>query len=349
MQSRSAGALLAFLCGAVVAAWPIELAAQETSLEAQVDEIFAPWNGPESPGCAVSVMRDGAIVYTVGGRALIEQAHTRGVLERWPADVLCPRLVHGEYRGLRTVGHGGADAGYRSNFVRFSDQRLSMAVLCNFPTSNPGEKAFQVADVYLADTLADRIDEPDPEGVDLSNPEMDRIVGVYRQPSSDLVQVINRREGTLVVGSSPSAERTLIPLGDNHFRRAGSTRVETIDFEGRGGAPRLRIPSDTGEVVYDWAALIDPSADELAAYVGQYYSEEVVTDYTVRVDDGTLILAHRKRDDVTLQPTFADGFVAPNQGLGLTFTRDAGDRVDGLTLSSGRVRKVRFERVDVER
>ena len=33
-------------------------------------------------------------------------------------------LSHGTYRGLPTVGHGGADAGYRSQFLRFPDQHL---------------------------------------------------------------------------------------------------------------------------------------------------------------------------------------------------------------------------------
>ena len=34
-------------------------------------------------------------------------------------------LVHGEYRGQATVSHGGADAGYRSHFLRFPDQGLT--------------------------------------------------------------------------------------------------------------------------------------------------------------------------------------------------------------------------------
>ena len=36
------------------------------SLEARVDAVFSRWNSTNSPGCAVSVVKDGTIVYTQG-------------------------------------------------------------------------------------------------------------------------------------------------------------------------------------------------------------------------------------------------------------------------------------------
>ena len=47
------------------------------------------------------------------------------------------------------LGMGGADAGYRSEFLRFSEQRLTIAVLCNEPSSDPDRLVRSVADVYL--------------------------------------------------------------------------------------------------------------------------------------------------------------------------------------------------------
>ena len=49
------------------------LLAQETNLQGQVDEVFVDRDSPDSPGCAVSVMEDGAIVYKRGyGMANLE-------------------------------------------------------------------------------------------------------------------------------------------------------------------------------------------------------------------------------------------------------------------------------------
>ncbi|MDA0897610.1 MAG: serine hydrolase [Proteobacteria bacterium] len=47
-------------------------------------------------------------------------------------------LVVNHYRGLKTVGHSGADAGYRADVVRFPDQDLAIAVFCNLSTIAPG-------------------------------------------------------------------------------------------------------------------------------------------------------------------------------------------------------------------
>ena len=43
-------------------------------------------------------------------------------------------LAVGAYRGVRAVGHGGADAGYRADVVRFPDHDLAIAAFCNLST-----------------------------------------------------------------------------------------------------------------------------------------------------------------------------------------------------------------------
>ena len=57
----------------------------------------------------------------------------------------------GNYKGLKIIAHGGADAGYRSFFVRFPDQRFSVNVLSNLASFDPGGMSFKIADIYLKD------------------------------------------------------------------------------------------------------------------------------------------------------------------------------------------------------
>jgi hypothetical protein len=57
-------------------------------------------------------------------------------------------LVIGNYRGLPTVEHGGSDAGYRSDIIRFPEQHFSVISLCNTP-ANPLVLNRAVADLYL--------------------------------------------------------------------------------------------------------------------------------------------------------------------------------------------------------
>jgi CubicO group peptidase (beta-lactamase class C family) len=42
------------------------VAVPDKSLNARVDELFAPWNKPDSPGCALGIVRDGRIIYSRG-------------------------------------------------------------------------------------------------------------------------------------------------------------------------------------------------------------------------------------------------------------------------------------------
>jgi CubicO group peptidase (beta-lactamase class C family) len=59
--------LAALLLGA---ATPLALAQEEglrkDALQAQVDKIFAPWDKPDSPGCALAVIKDGKVIYQRG-------------------------------------------------------------------------------------------------------------------------------------------------------------------------------------------------------------------------------------------------------------------------------------------
>lgn len=66
--------------------------------------------------------------------------------------------------------------------------------------------------------------------------------------------------------------------------------------------------------------------------------------YTVRVADGKLAVRWPRRDEVMLEPVGGDRFVG---SLGaVTFTRAASGSVDGLLVSSRRLRRFRAERME---
>ena len=83
---------------------------------------------------------------------------------------------------------------------------------------------------------------------------------------------------------------------------------------------------------------------DASPYLGTYWSEELGTQYRIEADTGqaTLALVHRKRDTDRFRAAFEDGFWSG--GDWLTFQRDSSGRVVGFSWSTGRVRKVKFER-----
>jgi CubicO group peptidase (beta-lactamase class C family) len=71
---------------------------------------------------------------TVGGPHFIELMLTRGTLNDGDTIDYAFGLVHEEYNGLKTVRHGGGHQGFRTQLLRFPEQRFSVAVPCNLAT-----------------------------------------------------------------------------------------------------------------------------------------------------------------------------------------------------------------------
>jgi CubicO group peptidase (beta-lactamase class C family) len=84
-----------------------------------------------------------------------------------------------------------------------------------------------------------------------------------------------------------------------------------------------------------------PTADDLAAFVGTYASDEVETQLIAAVENGALVLRRRPDSLITLRPHSRDRFEA-GAGLGyVTFHRENG-RVVALGITQDRVWDLRF-------
>jgi CubicO group peptidase (beta-lactamase class C family) len=110
---------------------------------------------------------------------------------------------------------------------------------------------------------------------------------------------------------------------------------------GTAGARQVagRRPRDVTQ-----AATPTLGATELAAFAGDYYSEEVDATYRVTVVDGDLVLSAHHVPAQKLTVSAADTFRAGN-GLTLHFERPAGGgTASAFTVEAGRVRNIRFTR-----
>ena len=89
-----------------------------------------------------------------------------------------------------------------------------------------------------------------------------------------------------------------------------------------------------------------PTAQELEAYAGIYWSSELETRYTLFVRDGKLVANHRRNGDLTLRPVKPDSFAGSTFYFSrVEFERDTQGRVTGMRVSSDRVRRLLLERM----
>ena len=280
---------------------------------------------------------------SVGGDKLISGLLERGVLNSGQKIDYAFGLTHGTYRGLPTVGHGGADAGYRSAFLRFPNQRFGVGVLCNLSTSNPTLLAQRVADVFLADVLQPAPPSPSaaeqPE-VALPPGQLATLAGLYwNSPEAILARFVVEAGKLHVVAGATN--QPLKSLGAGRFVRAiGAGPSYAFDLAaGTKGRVTIGTPPNAGSVlerVEPWT----PSAPDLQSFTGAYRSEEIEPVYRLVLKDATLRLERLKSPPAALEPVVADVFRGP---FGIVrFTRNSGGAVSGFTIEAGRIRGLKF-------
>jgi CubicO group peptidase (beta-lactamase class C family) len=284
----------------------------------------------------------------IGGPALLEQLQERGKLNDGTQIDYASGLVITKYRGLNIVDHGGADAGYRSDLIRFPDQHFSVACLCNLGTANPSGLAQKVADIYLGSQMQPA--EPghaaaDFKPITLTSEQMQAKAGVYinvKDPD-DLVRFIIKDGGLQVGNVGDDDTYPLEAVSETQFRMAIAPDEMTFS-PGKSGTPlQLAIRHEDGTIEnFSAAPAFAPSASQLAEYAGVYSSPELDPLYELKIESGSLVLHRLKSNPDTLHPAARDFFTADVGKI--RFTRDSKGVITGFLLTTGRVIDLRFER-----
>lgn len=277
-----------------------------------------------------------------------ERMLTRGALTNGTELAYAFGLAHGEYRGRATVRHGGAFMGFRAEHLRFPNEALSITVLCNLASTQPARLADQVADIYLQDDVAesqadDGMDEHAAEFVKLPSQTLEALAGAYLDTERRRVWVLTVAEENLEAEGSP-VPLTFSPLDQHHFVAVGAPAQIEAYFLPDGTGFRVSLNGDAWAYL-EPVELVTPSADQLHRFAGRYYSEELKARFAVSVEEDVLKVQRGQRPPPPdhAEPTTADAF----QVGGLTLEFDPGENpASGFSLTSGRVRGVRFMRED---
>src|SRR4029077_6131051 len=102
----------------------------------------------------------------IGGKAFLAEIQEQGKLKHGKVLDYAKGLRIADYRGLRTVSHGGSWGGYRAELLRFPEQHFSVACLCNLGNASPSKRAHQVADIFLSDLMKPRSNKAQAEEKD---------------------------------------------------------------------------------------------------------------------------------------------------------------------------------------
>jgi CubicO group peptidase (beta-lactamase class C family) len=280
----------------------------------------------------------------IGGDWVIEQMQIRGQLNDGQTIPYARGLVMGTYKGLKTVDHGGSDAGYRSHILRFPDQRFGVACLCNYGGLNPGALAYQVADIYLAGQLTPAPERPMPAGIELTQDELKSRTGAFWDTRSEELVRTSIAEGKLRLNGL-GFNGVLTPVEKNRFRGPDRNLEVVFESSAQGATSGIVVNMD-GSRPTKFEAMLPADTSRMGDYEGLYYSDEIDLVYRVSQREGRLVVTRRKFNPIQLTAAFRDGFASQSVLGTVRFTRDSQNRVNGFRVSAGRVRNFAFVKQD---
>lgn len=265
-----------------------------------------------------------------GGAAFINLMQATGELNNKTPQTYAAGLVVSNYKGYKTVGHSGADAGYRSNMIRFPDEHFSVVILANLAGINPSLLSYKVADLFLKDKGI-----PKPT-FKTDNNIVKGWAGDYFEMSTQSLLKLSFKNEKLSSGATD-----FIATGNSTFNVPNSS--STLTFTGDSSTAQLALFTEgAGKSTYQKVTKMVLPAAKLEEYKGIFYSSELDTKYEVFIKDSSLQVKRPRYDDIKVEPLLKDIFTG---NLIIRFQRNKKDKIEGFYLSAGRVRNLYFERL----
>ncbi|HMA54294.1 MAG TPA: serine hydrolase, partial [Acidobacteriota bacterium] len=291
----------------------------------------------------------------VGGAAVLDRMLTKGVLANGREIPYARGISVEEYKGLKAIGHGGSDAGFRSDVIYFPGERFGVAVFSNLASFSPGTLSRQIADIYLASKLkqpeaaAPAAKTPPAKAVPLIIPpkSLEAFVGTYWFEGTRLIRKIALDKDKLVYVRSEDNRSELAPITPTSFRMKdvpNDVRVSFSDKAGQSFETVTVVVANEPPTVGKRVVPFTPSEEALKEYAGRYYSEELDTRYELILRSGALRVQIGHNEEMPLIPQTKDFFSAADMAQ-IQFLRDAGGAISGLSVSTGRVRNLKFAKL----
>jgi CubicO group peptidase (beta-lactamase class C family) len=233
--------------------------------------------------------------------------------------------------GRPALTHGGADAGFRAAFNCFPTDD-AVVIVCSNGGADVGAIAQSLADALLGSTPYPAGGAPDPA-------TLAGLAGYYVTGWGPGL-TLEAADGKLMasLGGGARIEAKFLPGGEFYLyaptsRFSAKPKGDLAERQAVGGL----------ELLYTRSERAAPTKAELASLAGRYHSDEIDSTYQLAATQTGLTVSCLRFPPTDLTPADQDSFDGPFARL--TIVRDAGGAPTGFTVSTGRVRGLRFRRI----
>lgn len=280
---------------------------------------------------------------------------TKGKLNDGTLSDYASGLRIGEHRNLKTIRHGGSFAGYRAEFIRFPEKKLSIIVLANRADAGATGRAYEVANLFINNeqksaelAQSSKPEKKQEEVVDFVIPasKLEQYTGNYWDEKYSQLQRVFIKDKALVIRVQGN-EYLLKAIAADSFVIANIPVNITLKFDTNDNGKRIITtkiadsePSDAVE--YDVTSYPE---EKLSALSGKYYSHELDVIYQLVIEEGKLVLTIDNKISSPLELVKANLAVSSRKDT-LTFTTNKMNTVSGFSLAARGIKNIWFKKVD---
>lgn len=279
----------------------------------------------------------------IGGLTVIENMKKKYTLKNGETIDYAGGVTIGDYRGLKTVEHSGADAGFRSALMCFPEQDAAIAVLSNLSTFKPMYYAKKLADIFIDEDEFKCEDSFSFSNYYIEEERYENIKdleGIYMtEPGITFKIEVEDNEMFILMPGTPEL-KLMYKTGNTYIIKDTDMLIKwEIDEKNNIEGFKIVYPHD--ENFAKKLNKIEISSDMLKKYEGIYYSDELKTFYKIVLEDETLVAKHNRNEDSKLFPYEKNKFTSEEYGNSLsgdiTFKVNQDMQVIGFNITTGRV------------
>lgn len=280
----------------------------------------------------------------LGGPALIKEMTTPFVFNDGKPSNYGYGIFVDTNRGLKRWQHGGNDIAHSSTFVYYPDLDAGYVVFSNYQ-GVPGGIAGVVAEAFFGQQMTAAPARPAAtavSGVDVPAATLQRYAGKYEIASLGNLLLSVEMQGTelrLQITGQPALP--LRATSTTSFEVVGAPAKITFNTAADGAVEGITFQQNGDHV----GRRVAEKSVDLNIFAGRYFSEEMETFYDLSVEDGKLVIRHRRFGPVALTHTNGDNFSATLPVSQIAFHRDAQGKVTGFDAGNGRARGIIFKKV----
>ena len=253
-------------------------------------------------------------------------------------------------RGGQLIWHSGGAAGYSTIAARFTEHRLSVAIMCNKDGGARPEYSGRIVDLFLPPN-APQTNAPAANVANTGSPavaagDLSGRAGLFfDEKTGQPLQLAAANNTLAIAGAGP-----LVALSADRFRnqRPRLFFMSEAEFELQFlSADQIEIKTKDGIVTrYRRAQPYAPTPDDLKAFAGRFHSDELRAVFEFTPDKGSLIsrVNDMPGNAVEIKPVDRDTFQLA--GVIIRFRRDKSGKVIGLDYTNPVLRKAKFTRMN---